>query len=174
MAPLKLPLPDIPLPEGFWKLFQPPDNSLPEIVRKRFEPKRGYANYYFNKLNQQRVWKAWNAGTNLEGRRDAWTLSGPLDGGGKYRIQLTDAGASLKVPAADTKWTAGNQWDSSLLPAHSGGLLPALYLMLTVVGREATKNEKSRAASHAPVTASRRSSRPNRHAAEACSRTLSK
>ena len=47
---------------------------VPEIVKKHFEDKRGYANYYFNTLEQQRVWKAWNArdeSGRRQGRLDA-------------------------------------------------------------------------------------------------------
>jgi serine protease Do len=41
---------------------------------------------------------------------------------------LTDDGASLKVPSLETKWTTSDELSASLLPAHSGGLLPAMYL----------------------------------------------
>jgi serine protease Do len=105
-----------------------PELPVPELVKKHFEEKRGYANYYFNKLNQDRVWKAWTAGTNLAGAKGAWTLAGRSEAGDEFRFQLTDDGASLHLRAAETKWSAGDQWGSSLLPAHSGGLLPALYL----------------------------------------------
>ena len=32
------------------------------------------------------------------------------------------------MPTTEIKWTAGDELGASLLPAHSGGLLPALYL----------------------------------------------
>ena len=48
--------------------------------------------------------------------------------GDEFRFQLTDGGASLKLPTTEIKWTAGDELGASLLPAHSGGLLPALYL----------------------------------------------
>ena len=71
---------------------------MPEVVKKHFVEKRGFANYYFNTLNQERVWKAWNARANLGG--GSWTLSGSLavEKGGEFRLQITDAGASLKAP----------------------------------------------------------------------------
>jgi hypothetical protein len=101
---------------------------IPEIVTKHIQDKRGYANYYFNKLGQQRVWDAWNAGARLSGAGGMWTLSGPLESGGRFRFELTDAGASLKLPKAEVNWTAGDELGKSLLPPHSGGLMPALYL----------------------------------------------
>ena len=39
-----------------------PEPPMPEIAKKHFEEKRGYANYYFNLLNQRRIWKAWSRG----------------------------------------------------------------------------------------------------------------
>ncbi len=101
---------------------------MPEIVKKHFAEKRGYANYYFNTLEQQRVWKAWNAGANPNGAEGVWTLSGRLPQGGEFHFQLTQNGASLRLPSGETKWTAEGPLGASLLPDHSGGLLPALYL----------------------------------------------
>ena len=101
---------------------------MPEIVQKHFQDKRGFANYYFNTLNQQRVWNAWNARAKVSGMGGVWTLSGPLETGGAFRFQVTDAGASLKLPSKVIPWTADDDFGSSLLPADSGGLLPALYL----------------------------------------------
>ena len=106
---------------------------MPEIVLKHFQDKRGFANYYFNTLNQQRLWDAWNARGKLSGMGGVWTLSGPLETGGAFRFQVSDAGASLKLPSKDIPWTAGDDLGSSLLPADSGGLLPALYLWRRLV-----------------------------------------
>jgi hypothetical protein len=117
-----------PLPRPAAKPLARRDVPLPEIVKKHFEDKRGYANYYFNALEQQRVWKAWTAVMNPDAAKGAWTLSGRLPQGGEFRFQLTQDGASLKLPVGETKWTAEGQLGASLLPDHSGGLLPALYL----------------------------------------------
>ncbi len=137
-APLKLPIPEIPLPEGLWKLFQPPDNSMPEIVRRRFEPKRGYANYFYNKLNQDRVFRAWAAKSDFAGLDGSWTIAGAANGGRKYAFELSDAGGAMRLPGGEVKWEAGATLGASLLPAGSGGLLPALYLWrrLALLGPE--------------------------------------
>lgn len=99
---------------------------VPEIVAKHFVEKRGFSNYYFNKLNQDRVWKAWNAQTTLGD--GVWTFSGMLESGGNFRLQITDADASLKLPSNELNWTATDNLASSLTPAKSGGLFPALFL----------------------------------------------
>jgi serine protease Do len=132
-GPPKSPLPGKdgkpkPQPKRPAKSSRPADVPLPEIVKKHFQEKRGFANYYFNTLNQQRVWNAWSGRTNFAGIGGAWTLAGPLGTSGHFRFQLTDAGASLKLPSREINWVAGDDFASSLLPARNGGLLPALYL----------------------------------------------
>jgi len=145
------------------KTAEPP---VPAIVRRHYEAKPGFMNYYFNRLHQRRVLAAWNAGAkNLSEKTDvgrspsavagdpsqpraavlhaaertgAWTISGPLEKGGRFRFRIDDDGASLATPAAETTWNARDASASPLMPAHSGGLLPALHLWrkLAVEGPE--------------------------------------
>ena len=61
----------------------------------------------------------------MPARDPALSQAKPSD---EFRFQVTDGGASLKLPTAEIEWTAGDELGVSLLPAHSGGLLPALYL----------------------------------------------
>ncbi len=109
---------------------------IAEVVKEHFEAKRGYANYYFNKLHRDRVWKSWSARADFADCDGTWVLSGPLDGGGTFRFELTDADALLKLPAGETKWAASEDLGSALDPPYSGGLMPALHLWrrLAVVG----------------------------------------
>jgi serine protease Do len=128
-----------------------PEPLMPEIVRQHYQKKRGYSNYYFNTLNQRRVWDAWNARMNLQGAKSVWAVSGrrlserpsvPFvsgsgsEDGSDFRFDIADGSVSLKLPAAESNWSAAGDIGSSLLPAHSGGLLPALYLWrrLAVLG----------------------------------------
>jgi hypothetical protein len=104
-----------------------PQAPMPEICKKHYEEKRGFANYYYNKLEQDRVWKAWSTRANLPGRGRTWTLAGTLEGGGDYSIRLADELASLKAPAGEWKSEA-KALKEQLLPEGSGGMLPALYL----------------------------------------------
>jgi S1-C subfamily serine protease len=71
---------------------------MPEAVKKLFESKRGYANYYFNKLQRTRVWDAWTArggfvgqdGPLVAGRSAAWRRRLP-PGAGRRRLPLAIA-----------------------------------------------------------------------------------
>jgi S1-C subfamily serine protease len=120
--PRKSPIPGFPSRRA--SHAEPP---VPEIVKKQFEEKQGFANYYFNRLNQQRVWKAWSARTNLAGANGEWTLSGTSEAGAEFQVELTKDGSALRLPNSETKWNAGDDLAASLLPAQSGGLLPALF-----------------------------------------------
>ena len=101
---------------------------MPEVVKAHFEAKRGYANYYFNKLHQQRVWKAWSARGDFSSLRGAWVLGGELARGGRFQFRLDDRGGKLQLPDGQSKWTVGDALTASSPPPGSGGLLPALYL----------------------------------------------
>ena len=104
------------------------DAPMPPIVKQHYEVRRGFANYYFNALCQERVWKAWSAASRLPAQRGLWTLSGTLERGSDFRLDISDTGARLKTALAEHQWTAGDELGRSLLPPQSGGLLPALYL----------------------------------------------
>jgi len=101
---------------------------LPAVVVKHFEQKRGYANYFFNKLNRDRVWKAWTARCDLVGQQGPWSISGRLPDGTPLRIVLNAADALLKLPTRPWKWTTADPVDATLSPPGSGGLLMALSL----------------------------------------------
>jgi hypothetical protein len=119
----------IPLKPGQPRqLIVPLAPRMPEIVKKHFEAKRGFANYYFNKLQQERVWKAWSGRANFAGLGGAWSVATQWEGGGKVVFRLTDADGLLKLRSGEMKWDAGQPLGSSLLPPGSGGLLPTLYL----------------------------------------------
>jgi serine protease Do len=120
---IKLPIPGGPHPGGM-----KPKSELPEIVKQHFEEKRGFANYYFNRQEQNRLWSAWNGRTHLEKQNGPWLLSGELAGGGAYNLALADDGISLKLPSSEQKWNPGDELGTSLLPPRSGGMFPALYL----------------------------------------------
>ncbi len=125
--PSKKPL----LPFGKKRPPKKRDAPIPEVVKQHFVERRGYANDYYNAIARQRVWKAWAARVNPgdpKAVKSPWTLSGQSQQGSPFRFELTDAGASLELASGVATWTAGDDLRASLLPANSGGLLPALYL----------------------------------------------
>jgi len=118
-----------PGPPGLPRALAPtPDEPMPEVVARHFEDRRGYANYYFNRLHRDRVWHAWAAGFGEAWRQGAWVLDGPLQGGGEFHLELTDLGARLDLPLVEYEWTSADELGSPRVPPDSGGLLPALFL----------------------------------------------
>jgi serine protease Do len=110
--------------------------QLPDIVADQYEPRPGFANYYFNKLNQQRVWQALIAhGDFTTGAAGPWTLRGRLRQGGDVRIELSSESGSLLLPNGQWKAAFDLQLSAARTPPGSGGLLVALHVwrrLLTV------------------------------------------
>jgi serine protease Do len=114
------------------KLAPPP---IPEIVQKHFLARPGYANYYFNQLNQDRVWKAFVARGDFAALKGDWTISGELAAGGDLEINLSDERSGIKMPGGELKIDLTDALSESSQPPNSGGLLVALGLwrrMLTL------------------------------------------
>jgi S1-C subfamily serine protease len=117
----------LPIPEPIARLFHqaPP---LPEAVKKRFEARPGFANYFYNKLNRDRVWKADLARGDFSSLSGPWSFSGDLVGGGVFSAKLLDKEASMALPLGDTKLENTDNLGDVLNPPGSGGLLAALHL----------------------------------------------
>ena len=147
--------PKTPKPEGPEKTPQQPGDQpalplaqappavreLTEVVKAHFEAKHGYANYFFNHQQRDRIYGQWRDRFGGKRATGVWALSGALSGGGSFHLELTDNHAQLQVPSGDSKWLDTEGITSSLPPAGSGGLLPALYLWrrLAVLGTGALR-----------------------------------
>jgi S1-C subfamily serine protease len=126
VPPIPLPMPHPKdQPRGHARQAKPP---LAEVVKKHFEEKVGYANYFFNQQNQKRVWDAWTTPGKFATMAGAWTLTGERQGGGDFRLTIRDADLTLQLPNDTLQWTATDELASSLQPSGSGGLFPALHL----------------------------------------------
>ncbi|MEE8451770.1 MAG: trypsin-like peptidase domain-containing protein, partial [Thermoguttaceae bacterium] len=121
---------EIPIPRSHPALPRAnTEPTVPEVIDNHFEARRGYANYYYNRLHRDRILAAWSAAAGLTDAGGRWRLAGELvGGGGAFLLELDDGETRLKVPAFEMTWTATDDFTSSLLPPDSGGLLPALNL----------------------------------------------
>jgi hypothetical protein len=97
-------------------------------VRKRFEARPDFANYFYNKLNRDRVWKSDLARGDFSSLSGSWSFSGDLVGGGIFSAKLLDKEASMALPLGDTKLDITDNLGDVLNPPGSGGLLAALHL----------------------------------------------
>ncbi|MFM7207768.1 MAG: S1C family serine protease [Planctomycetaceae bacterium] len=104
-----------------------PGRDLPAAVRDVYDPRPGFANRHFTIVERNRV------AASLAGVRDArpagpWVLAGRIAAGGEFRIELTDAGASIDLPTGTSLLDTTAAFDVQPVPPGSGGLLPALVL----------------------------------------------
>ena len=111
-----------------------PKDELPAEYKKLLEKKAGYANYYFNQLEQQRVLAGLMPFANWQGLTGKWTLNGQTTDGDKVQIKLLPQGLAVEFNkrAPGLQKTDGSDFVDE--PPGSGGLLAALYqlkLLLT-------------------------------------------
>lgn len=120
------PKPKLPTPKAPEKpKVEPP----PPEVAKLIQPRRGYANYYFNKLNRDRVWQGATGGADFSKVTGAWTLKGEHSRGkAATEITLADNLVSGTFPAEKAALDLNKDLDEQLSPSGSGGLLVALHL----------------------------------------------
>jgi len=98
----------------------------PEHLKEYFEARRGYANYYFNRLHQERIWSALSAASSAEGLADLWKIEGTL-AGDPVSITLADDQLTGVFPGKPRAAVDMNEnLDAQLAPEGSGGLLLGL------------------------------------------------
>jgi S1-C subfamily serine protease len=144
----KQPLP-LPLPGQKTKPPQPkaPDaepaphsaprpTTMPAVVKQHFAERRGYANYYYNRLHRDGILAAWRA--NSAPLSGEWTIAARSSTGADVTIELSAATAKLTAGSTQWHWRVDRP-DAKLDPPASGGLLLtlALWRRLAVDGPQA-------------------------------------
>ncbi len=102
--------------------------KAPAGLAKYFKQRSGYANYYFNEQNRDRIWKNFTSICDLTDATGEWTLDGDLDGGGQMNLTLNDKGVKGSFPNGPVSLDGSKDLDTQLAPQGSGGLLAALHL----------------------------------------------
>ncbi|MDA7977703.1 MAG: trypsin-like peptidase domain-containing protein [Pirellulales bacterium] len=107
----------------------PASSGMPEHVAAVFEARRGYTNYHFNRLEQERVWQMVTAAGPLS-PGDSWNLQATIGGGLAAAISISSTGATLELPGGKAELTVDPERpviSDSFEPVGSGGLIAALY-----------------------------------------------
>jgi S1-C subfamily serine protease len=105
--------------------------EIPKIVAEHYQARRGFANYYFNRLHQQRVFESLKTqfpGTSHHDSASVWTLLGKTDGASPLdvRIQL-DGNKILFVVGDQSAEIVSNVEKYDCVGSRSSrGMLPAL------------------------------------------------
>lgn len=99
----------------------------PEHLKKFHIKKTGFANYYFNQLEQDRVLKglaAWGSYADARGR---WKWTGKLGDAQKFEVTLADSGAGLFLGKDAFLQEFGDLAELRDEPPGTGGLLTAWH-----------------------------------------------
>lgn len=110
--------------------------ELPAEVAKFYEPRTGYANYWFNRYHQERVWNNFLARGDFAGANWNWMIRGKTAANEDVEVQLSEDHGSIVMPAGKSEAQFTTSLGESLSPPRSGGLLAALHLWerLLIVG----------------------------------------
>ncbi|MBC8875476.1 MAG: trypsin-like peptidase domain-containing protein [Planctomycetes bacterium] len=136
--PIPIPIPNAPknkkLPIPIPGHGAPTKKPLPDHIKKLIVKRDGYANYYFNQLNQDRVWTGFTKHGDFAGLAESWKFKGS-SAGGEVEILLGADEVSGRFPGESAKLDLGEDLGGQLAPTGSGGLLVTLHLwqrLLTV------------------------------------------
>lgn len=123
------PNPDDQNPQKAAKL---PKEELPAEYKKMFVKKAGYANYYFNQQEQQRVLHSLEPLQSWRSADGKWKLIGKTSIGEDFTMSLTEKGLGIQLPGRPGLQPLDGDFLDE--PPGSGGLLAAMYqlkLLLT-------------------------------------------
>ena len=105
---------------------------MPEVVKKHFKARSGYANYYFNELAQKRIWKAFTAGGDFSAATGTWLLKGKSAGdktaGDRVELSIAAERISARLPGYQATIEFKKGAATLREPPGSGGFLPAMRL----------------------------------------------
>ena len=112
------------------RMFQlpKPKAKLPEAVAARHESRRGYANYWYNREAQKRIWNRYVEQAELAHNGYRWQLDGTLANGEPFALRLGPGQSEASFPWGHSGAVFTEDLLSQLSPPQSGGLLLALHL----------------------------------------------
>ena len=118
------------------RLAAPPPAPVPEHLKKLFETKPGFANYYFNKVEQDRALKGLKSLGDFSSRTGSWKLGGVAGDGRPFEFTVAEKGIGLVIGADKQGFLQllGPQAEAEDEPQGTGGLLMAVQhfkLLLT-------------------------------------------
>jgi len=114
--------PEFPIPS-----LKKAKKKLDPKIAKVFEERRGYSNYYFNKLAQDRIWNKLKSHSDFTSAGSIWTMVADLDNDVTLQFKLGDrvAGGRINKLLEEVDFESG--LTDQLAPRNSGGLLLALH-----------------------------------------------
>jgi S1-C subfamily serine protease len=105
-----------------------PQQRLPKAVKAYYEAAPGYANFWFNRYHQQRVWNAYLAHGDFAETGWNWQIAGRTTAGGDVAMELSENHGSIVMPEGKSAAEFSLSLTEATSPPRSGGLLAALHL----------------------------------------------
>lgn len=105
-----------------------PKKEIPAVVTEHYDGRRGYANYYYNRENRDRVWQTLTGRGDFTPLKGEWTLRGRLQEPGDSEFRITDHLVACTLPGGQNSLAIEDSLINASEPISSGGLLAALYL----------------------------------------------
>jgi hypothetical protein len=102
--------------------------EVPEVVKQHHDARRGYANYYYNRLNRDRVWQTLTGRGDFTTLTGEWVLRGRLLEPEDSELRIADHLVACVLPGGKTSIPVDDELIGASDPPASGGLLAALYL----------------------------------------------
>ena len=109
--------------------------KIPPAIAKMIQVRPGYANFYFNKLERDRVWKAFLANTQLLNYSGDWSMTGRLEDAGAYEIRLSEKETVGPFGGANQRVDMSKDLSEQLDPDSTGGLFTALTVWRQLIIR---------------------------------------
>lgn len=102
---------------------------LPAALQAFYEARRGFANFYFNRLQQNSVWTQCCQKSGLPVPGNMWSVTGTWDSRQDFRLELTPEYCRLELAGRSFQWQPEDaSTTAALTPPEPKGLLAALYL----------------------------------------------
>lgn len=104
------------------------EEKMPEVVVARYEARRGFANYWYNREKQQEIWERYRGISALEGVGYEWKIEGDLSDGRPFELEQSDTESVLRLPYGNYGASFRGELDKQLSPPASGGMLLAIHM----------------------------------------------
>jgi S1-C subfamily serine protease len=124
--------PRLPIP-GLDRLQKKP--KLPKAVAERYRPRRGYANYWYNRAAQERIWNRYAEASSVAGAGYDWRLTGAVENGGEFALTTSAERAEIQLPTGNSGAVFTGDLAGQLSPPRSGGLLLAIHAWQRLVDK---------------------------------------
>ncbi len=102
--------------------------AIPKQAQDMIVKRPGYANYYFNELNRDRVWSGLLRNGDFSELVGIWKMLGADVGGNRIEVEMSDDTVVGRFGTRRVALDLSRDLDSQTAPEGSGGLLVALHL----------------------------------------------